>query len=112
MLRRASDLATRARERIRAAREHDPHGWHERDDDRAPLSHEDVYRTSRSTPIRRRRRIRRRAPGRRPAGRRPGPRSAARSPAPRTSTAPSARAGSAGPRRAVARTARRSVPAG
>ena len=43
MLRRASDLAARARERIRAAREHDPHGWDERLDDRAPLSHEDVY---------------------------------------------------------------------
>ena len=43
MLRRASDLAARARERIRAAREHDPHGWPERDDDRALLTHEDVY---------------------------------------------------------------------
>jgi predicted PurR-regulated permease PerM len=31
MLRRASDLAARARERIRAAREHDPHGWHDHD---------------------------------------------------------------------------------
>src|SRR5215210_3509417 len=28
MLRRASDLSARARERIRAAREHDPHDWH------------------------------------------------------------------------------------
>jgi len=28
MLRRASDLTARARERIRAAREHDPHAWH------------------------------------------------------------------------------------
>ncbi|MDP5181260.1 AI-2E family transporter [Blastococcus sp. BMG 814] len=28
MRRRARDLATRARERIRAAREHDPHAWH------------------------------------------------------------------------------------
>jgi predicted PurR-regulated permease PerM len=44
MLRRASDLATRARARIRAAREQDPYGWDERLDDRAPLSHEDVYR--------------------------------------------------------------------
>src|SRR5687768_7818148 len=44
MLRRASDLAARARARIRAAREHDPYGWDERLDDRAPLSHEDVYR--------------------------------------------------------------------
>jgi predicted PurR-regulated permease PerM len=43
MLRRASDLAARARERIRAAREHDPHGWPEQDD-HALLTHEDVYR--------------------------------------------------------------------
>src|ERR671912_655984 len=28
MRRRARDLTARARERIRAAREHDPHGWH------------------------------------------------------------------------------------
>ena len=28
MLRRAGDLSARARERIRAAREHDPHAWH------------------------------------------------------------------------------------
>ena len=41
MLRRANDLAARARERIRAAREHDPHGWPERDDDRAILVHDD-----------------------------------------------------------------------
>ena len=40
MLRRASDLAARARERIRAAREHDPHAWPERDNDRGPL-HDD-----------------------------------------------------------------------
>jgi hypothetical protein len=44
MLRRASDLTARARARIRAAREHDPYGWDERLGDRAPLSHEDVYR--------------------------------------------------------------------
>ena len=44
MLRRASDLAARARARIRAARERDPYAWDERLDDRAPLSHEDVYR--------------------------------------------------------------------
>ncbi len=31
----------RARERIRAAREHDPHAWPERDDDRAILVHDD-----------------------------------------------------------------------
>jgi predicted PurR-regulated permease PerM len=31
--RRARDLTARARERIRAAREHDPHGWHHQDDD-------------------------------------------------------------------------------
>ena len=28
MLRRANDLVARARERIRAAAEHDPHAWH------------------------------------------------------------------------------------
>ena len=33
MLRRAKDLTARARERIRAAREHDPHAWPEHDDD-------------------------------------------------------------------------------
>ena len=37
MLRRASNLSARARERIRAAREHDPHAWPERDEDRAIL---------------------------------------------------------------------------
>jgi len=37
MLRRANDLTERARARIRAAREHDPHAWPERDDDRAIL---------------------------------------------------------------------------
>jgi predicted PurR-regulated permease PerM len=42
MLRRAGDLVTRARERIRAAAETDPHGWPERDDDRAILVHDDV----------------------------------------------------------------------
>src|SRR3954465_8711555 len=41
MLRRATDLSARARERIRAAREHDPHAWPERDDDRAILVHDD-----------------------------------------------------------------------
>jgi predicted PurR-regulated permease PerM len=41
MLRRASDLTARARERIRLAREHDPHAWPERDDDRAILVHDD-----------------------------------------------------------------------
>jgi predicted PurR-regulated permease PerM len=41
MLRRANDLTARARERIRAAREHDPHAWPERDDDRAILVHDD-----------------------------------------------------------------------
>ncbi|HEY0402507.1 MAG TPA: AI-2E family transporter [Blastococcus sp.] len=40
MLRRANDLTARARERIRAAREHDPHAWPERDDDRAILVHD------------------------------------------------------------------------
>jgi predicted PurR-regulated permease PerM len=33
LLRRATDLATRARERIRAAREHDPHAWQHSDGD-------------------------------------------------------------------------------
>src|SRR3954470_1368469 len=41
MLRRAGDLSARARARIRAAREHDPHAWPERDDDRAILMHGD-----------------------------------------------------------------------
>ena len=41
MLRRAHDLVGRARERIRAAAEHDPHAWPERDDDRAILVHDD-----------------------------------------------------------------------
>src|SRR3954452_12196935 len=41
MLRRANSVVTRARERIRAAREHDPHAWPERDDDRAILVHDD-----------------------------------------------------------------------
>jgi predicted PurR-regulated permease PerM len=38
---RARDLTNRARERIRAAREQDPHAWPERDDDRAILVHDD-----------------------------------------------------------------------
>jgi predicted PurR-regulated permease PerM len=42
MLRRATHLVERARERIRAAAEHDPHGWPERDEDRAILVHDDV----------------------------------------------------------------------
>ena len=41
MLRRASDLVARARERIRLAAEHDPHAWPERDDDRAILVRDD-----------------------------------------------------------------------
>src|SRR3954447_16306112 len=41
MLRRAKPLVERARERIRAAAEHDPHAWPERDDDRAILVHDD-----------------------------------------------------------------------
>jgi predicted PurR-regulated permease PerM len=40
MLRRANALTERARERIRAAREHDPHAWPERDDDRGILVHD------------------------------------------------------------------------
>jgi predicted PurR-regulated permease PerM len=38
---RARDLTNRARARIRAAREHDPHAWPERDDDRAILVRDD-----------------------------------------------------------------------
>jgi predicted PurR-regulated permease PerM len=41
MLRRANDLVARARERIRAAAEHDPHAWPEHDDDRAVLVYDD-----------------------------------------------------------------------
>jgi hypothetical protein len=41
MLRRANALTERARKRIRAAREHDPHAWPERDDDGAILVHDD-----------------------------------------------------------------------
>jgi predicted PurR-regulated permease PerM len=41
MLRRANDLTARARARIRAAREHDPHAWPELDADRAILVHDD-----------------------------------------------------------------------
>jgi predicted PurR-regulated permease PerM len=36
MRRRARDLTARARERIRAAREHDPHGWHHHGDGSDP----------------------------------------------------------------------------
>src|SRR4051812_3011256 len=41
MRRRGSTLVAKARERIRAAAEHDPHAWPERDDDRAILVHDD-----------------------------------------------------------------------
>jgi len=41
MRRRGSALVARARERIRAAAEHDPHTWPERDDDRAILVRDD-----------------------------------------------------------------------
>src|SRR4051794_33425888 len=41
MLRRAMPLVEKARERIRAAAEHDPHAWPERDDDRAILVHDE-----------------------------------------------------------------------
>src|SRR4051794_21107327 len=41
MLGRANDLTARARARIRAAREHDPHAWPELDPDRAILVHDD-----------------------------------------------------------------------
>ncbi|MGY1741423.1 MULTISPECIES: AI-2E family transporter [unclassified Blastococcus] len=41
MLRRANALVSRARERIRAAAEADPHGWHGRDEDRSILVRDD-----------------------------------------------------------------------
>jgi putative heme transporter len=41
MLRQANSLVARARERIRAASERDPHAWPERDDDRSILVHDD-----------------------------------------------------------------------
>jgi predicted PurR-regulated permease PerM len=41
MLGRANELTARARARIRAAREHDPHAWPELDADRAILVHDD-----------------------------------------------------------------------
>ncbi|NYJ05075.1 AI-2E family transporter [Petropleomorpha daqingensis] len=41
MLRRAKPLVERARERIRAAAEHDPHAWPERHDDGAVLVHDE-----------------------------------------------------------------------
>ena len=41
MLRRAKGLVGRARERIRAAGEADPHGWNGRDEDRSSLRHDD-----------------------------------------------------------------------
>jgi predicted PurR-regulated permease PerM len=41
MLRRANQMVARARERIRAASERDPHAWPERDDDRAILVRDD-----------------------------------------------------------------------
>src|SRR3954462_14610480 len=37
MRRRARDLTARARERIRAAREHDPHAWHHGDGEPEPI---------------------------------------------------------------------------
>src|SRR3954452_20957630 len=37
MRRRARDLTARARERIRAAREHDPHAWHHGDSEPEPI---------------------------------------------------------------------------
>ena len=102
MLRRAGALSARARERIRAAREHDPHAWPERDDDRAILVRDDEPIDMVEVAGGR--------GGRRPAPRRP--RSAAPNPAPPTSTAPSARAASAGHRRAGAPTAPASAHAG
>ena len=104
MLRRASDLAARARERIRAAREHDPHAWPERDDDRAILVHD--ARADR----------RRRDPGRAtwttPTDAHHGPPLGSPEPGAPDVDGTVGPAASAGRRRAVARTARRSVPAG
>ncbi len=68
MLRRANDLVARARERIRAAAEHDPHAWPEHDDHRAILVRDDerhegqddeIRTTTGTTTIRRRPRRRR-----------------------------------------------------
>src|SRR3954462_6767165 len=50
MLGRANTLVTRARERIRAAAEHDPHAWPERDDNRAILVHDDEPEPLRDDP--------------------------------------------------------------
>ena len=50
MLRRAKPLVEKARERIRAAAEHDPHAWPERDDDRAILVHDDEFEAGPEAP--------------------------------------------------------------
>jgi predicted PurR-regulated permease PerM len=47
MLRRANDLVARARERIRAAAEHDPHAWPDREDDHAIVDRVDLYHLGR-----------------------------------------------------------------
>src|SRR5215207_7270738 len=44
MLRRANDVVARARERIRAAREQDPHYWPDFETNHEILAHEDIYR--------------------------------------------------------------------
>ena len=105
MLRRANELLARARERIRAAREHDPHAWPRRDDDRAILVRRRrirrADRASTRSPTDRTTRDRRgpAAPGQ-PRTRRPGPRRRGRP------------GGVSGPPRGrAARTGRRSAPA-
>ena len=101
MLRRAHDLVARARERIRAAAEHDPHAWPERDDDRAILVHDDEPIDVVEIPeeLLADADGAHRAPARQP-----------RSPAPPTSTAPVG--GAADRRRVAARTVRPSARAG
>ena len=93
MLRRASDLTARARERIRAAREHDPHAWPERRPCWCRRRHPGRGRARRGARTGRRADVRRR-PAEDDAGRDARARRwAVPNPARRTSTAPSARRG-------------------
>ena len=104
MLRRANDLVARARERIRAAAEHDPHAWPAHHDDRATTtttpSPSTTTTPSRSTSSASRPTTPTCRPDQRRRPRRPW---AAPDRAPPTS---SRRAGSAAPRPAAARAAR------